>query len=226
MKTKKIICLLLLATFTLVPKYEALAEDFNQNKTISAFDLVELSAARALGLEGQGQTIVVLDDGVQIDHPNIKDALIDGYCASREVCGDNLDKSGIQFGKALFDGDFHGSMVSGVAAGRPTEISLGGVAPKANLISINVKNGDNDAIIRAINWVLSVKDKYHIAAVNLSAGGGLPLKRLADNPCELKFGGEQEISDGINALANVGINICMEVELLPRPHLLQVQLPY
>ena len=181
------------------------AEELLKAKTYSAFELVGLDSARALGLEGQGQTIVVLDDGVQIDHPNIKDALVDGYCASREVCGNDLGKSGTQYGKALLDGDFHGSMVSGVALGRATDIAVGGVAPKANLISINIRNGNNEAIARALTWVLSIKDKYKIAAVNLSAGGGLMLKRLESLPCDLANGGEKEIADAVTALANVGI---------------------
>ena len=181
------------------------AEDLLKAKTYSAFELVGLDSARALGLEGQGQTIVVLDDGVQIDHPNIKDALVDGYCASKEACGLDLGKSGIQYGRALFDGDFHGSMVSGVALGRATDIAVGGVAPKANLISINIRNGNNDAIARALTWVYSIKDKYKIASVNLSAGGGLMLKRLEGLPCDLANGGEREIADAVTALANVGI---------------------
>jgi hypothetical protein len=181
------------------------AEDLLKAKTYSAFELVGLDSARALGLEGQGQTIVVLDDGVQIDHPNIKDALVDGYCASKEACGLDLGKSGIQYGRALFDGDFHGSMVSGVALGRATDVAVGGVAPKANLISINIRNGNNDAIARALTWVYSIKDKYKIASVNLSAGGGLMLKRLEGLPCDLANGGEREIADAVTALANVGI---------------------
>jgi len=181
------------------------AETEYTQKTASAFTLVGMEYARSLGYEGQGQTIVVLDDGVQLDHPNLSSALVDGYCASVEVCGSDLGKSGIQYGKALADTDFHGSMVSGVALGRATSVALGGVAPKANLISINIKNGNNDAIVRAINWVLTVKDKYKIAAVNLSAGLLLPRPRGATNPCDLLFGGEKELSDGITALHNAGI---------------------
>ena len=181
------------------------AETEYTQKTASAFNLVGMDYARSLGYEGQGQTIVVLDDGVQLDHPNLSSALVDGYCASVEVCGSDLGKSGIQYGKALADTDFHGSMVSGVAAGRATSVALGGVAPKANLISINIKNGNNDAIVRAINWVLTIKDKYKIASVNLSAGSLMPRPRGASNPCEFFGSGDQEISDGITALYNAGI---------------------
>ncbi len=181
------------------------AETEYTQKASSAFSLVGMEYARSLGYEGQGQTIVVLDDGVQIDHPNISPSLIDGFCASVEVCASDLGKSGIQYGKALADTDFHGSMVSGVAAGRATSVALGGVAPKANVISINVKNGNNDAIIRAINWILSVKDKYKIAAVNLSAGNLMPRPRTSGNPCDFFGSGDQQISDGIAALYAAGI---------------------
>ena len=200
--------LILLATsflFTYLNASPATAEELMVQSTRAAFEMTNLEYAHSRGFDGEGQVIVVLDDGVEVEHPMFVGANVDGFCASRESCGEKLGLRGIQYGATAPDNFSHGTMVASVALGRPTIRALGGVAPKAKLISINVEAGNNDAIIRALEWVYSVRNEHKIAAVNLSAGGGLPFLRGKPHPCEFIGGGDKEIFDLIQKLSEVNI---------------------
>jgi hypothetical protein len=64
------------------------------------------------------------------------------------------------------DDNGHGTNVAGI---------VGGVAPGAKLIGLDVFNGGgawSTDIISAINWSIANRATYHIAAMNLSLGGG------------------------------------------------------
>lgn len=60
------------------------------------------------------------------------------------------------------------------------------VAPGVKLIGLDVFDGDGASwaiLARAVNWVVSNKDKYSISAINMSLGGdsftGACARRLA-----------------------------------------------
>ena len=149
--------------------------DIDVEKTKASHSLIGVEEAHRAGFDGKGQTIVIIDTGVQTDHPYFKSALIDGYCSSSFICPNDTNKSGIQFGAVRVEPgrtslDSHGSMVAGIAVGRAFENVPNGVAPAASVISINNTGGNDPGIERALRWVLSVKDKYKIAAVSASFG--------------------------------------------------------
>ena len=45
------------------------ANSIDFQKTVESHKLIGLPDAKAMNLRGEGQTIVFIDDGVQIDHP-------------------------------------------------------------------------------------------------------------------------------------------------------------
>jgi subtilisin family serine protease len=198
-----VVVLFLLVSLT--PAWALYETEIESTKSSQA--IIGLAEAHAMGFTGKGQTIVVIDTGVQIDHPYIKDALISGYCSSRAACGSNYDKSSIAAGASIkIDGlnipiDSHGSMASGIAVGRANQNIPGGVAPGANLISINNTDGQGEGIVKAIDWVLSVKDKFNIVAISASIGA--PNQGLRNQPgfCAA----EKEIAIGIKKLAEANI---------------------
>jgi subtilisin family serine protease len=172
--------------------------------TNQSYSLIGLAEVRAQGLSGKGQTIVVIDSGVQIDHPYIKDALVDGFCSSESACGSNFGKSGIAAGSIIKNDkplEVHGSMVGGIATGRANAEAPGGIAPGANLISINNFEGQSEGIVRALDWVLSIKDKYQIVAVSASFGVPDGNERGQVGPCL----NDARIKDRIVKLAAAGI---------------------
>ncbi len=121
----------------------------------------------------------------------------------------SLCKGGAQraFGKAaamncdmgFSENCFHGTHVAGIMAGRPVQLQDGrvirGMAPEAGLIVAQVFSGmsgeascgapgncilawDSD-VIAALEWVYKKRQKFKIAAINMSLGGG-----DAKEPCD------------------------------------------
>jgi len=68
------------------------------------------------------------------------------------------------------DGYGHGTFVAGIAAGGAD--GMAGVAPNANLLSLDVMNDAGDAtvadVIAACDWILANKDAYDIRVANFS----------------------------------------------------------
>jgi len=189
-----------------VPAWGLYESEIEQTKSSQA--LIGLAEAHALGFTGKGQTVVVFDTGVQIDHPYIKDALVSGYCSSKLACGENYDNPSIASGASIqFPGlngpaNPHGSMAAGIAVGRAVGNIPGGIAPGANLISINNEEGQSAGIIKALDWVLSVKDKFNIVAVSASIAApntGLRNQPGSCSPFEI------EIRDKVKKLAEANI---------------------
>ena len=185
------VALTLLLSVAIAPSVHANANPHDIASTKQSHALIELETARARGYDGRGQTIVVIDQGVQVDHPYLKEALVDGYCSSDFICPGETSKSGIAMGAVRTEPgrtnlDSHGSMVAGIAAGRGSGDIPSGIAPNASLISINNTGGNDPGIEKALRWVLSIKDKYNIAAVSASfavSGGGA---RGGESLCRVK----------------------------------------
>jgi serine protease AprX len=73
-------------------------------------------------------------------------------------------------GNSSGDGYGHGTFVAGIAAGAAP--AYAGVAPKANLLSVDVMNDQGMAsvsdVIRACDWILANKSTYNIQVANFS----------------------------------------------------------
>lgn len=151
------------------------------------------------GFSGAGQTVAVLDTGVDPAHPMLRGKLVSEACYSTRVAGHasslcpagagSSTRSGS--GKACpstVPGCFHGTHVAGIALGSTAGIA--GVARGARLISIQVFTRFDTAQgcaperppclrsyvsdqLRAMERVYALRTAYRIAAVNLSLGGGL-----------------------------------------------------
>jgi subtilisin family serine protease len=175
---------------------------------------IQADQALALGYDGTGMVIVVMDTGIEKDHPFLQD----GTGASRvvgEACFSSNDPSAFAVslcpgapstpggtsstdpgsGQACspsIDGCNHGTLVAGIAAGRGPDFN--GVAPGADLISIQVFSQFNDPVFCGgaaltpcvgsypsdeLAGALYVRDSLlapgpfpNIAAINLSLGSG------------------------------------------------------
>lgn len=180
------------------------ANSIDFEKTIESHKLVGLPDAKAMNLTGEGQTIVFIDDGVQIDHPYLNGVVVDGQCTSREVCGSDYMNSGIKSGGPHRGDGAHGSMVAGIIAGQANNSAPGGIAPKAKLISIDNNSGQGDGLIRAMDWILSVQKKHNIVALSASIGapnfGGV---RGGSGECLL----DPMLTKRIQSLVEAGISV-------------------
>ncbi|MFI7146324.1 S8 family peptidase [Nonomuraea sp. NPDC050022] len=162
----------------------------------AANNLTQIGAdqAHAQGFVGTGQAVAVLDTGIDEDHPNFGNRIVDEACFSAVDEGvESLCPNGqtTQTGKGaanamtarcLADNGEnlcdHGSHVAGIAAGN------GGVAPGAGIVAVQVFSRVNDESVcgeascllayesslrLALDYVLA--STQPIAAVNLSLGG-------------------------------------------------------
>ena len=132
------------------------------------------------GYKGQGSYVVVIDSGVQSDHPFLAGKVALEACFA-PVCPNGTTK---QIGPgAAKPVHWHGTHVAGIVAG--SNATMHGVAPEAKIIAINIFNSSgstyDDNIIEALTWVDSISSDYNIAAVNMSLGTSQVFKTSCNN---------------------------------------------
>lgn len=154
--------------------------------------------AHANGFIGTGQTVAILDTGVNHHHPFFQGRVVAEACFSTtsgsqsiSVCPNGQDRE-IGFGAGIDCSDTglncnHGSHVAGIAAGYNG--SFNGVAYGSEIISVQVFSefinyyrncGGRERCllsytsdqIEALAWIREISSEHNIAAVNMSLGGG------------------------------------------------------
>ena len=137
--------------------------------------------------KGEGVKIGIVDTGIDADHvdlaPNVKDfkSFIDSTNGS--------------------DANFHGTHVTGIAAGADKDQGIIGVAPKAEIYSAKIFNKNDEMTATAERKALEWLAQENVNVINMSYGGIIP----KDIP-----GGEKSIRkyhDLIKELYNAGIKL-------------------
>ncbi len=113
---------------------------------------------------GSGITIAVLDTGIGW-HPDLSDRVL----CFRDFQGGR---------KLMYDDNGHGTHVCGILCGNGC-LSRGryrGLAPGAGLVVGRVLDGNGDGttehMLAALDWILSIKERYAIRILNISVGIG------------------------------------------------------
>jgi subtilisin family serine protease len=153
--------------------------------------------AWAMGYSGAGQTVAILDTGVDKTHSFLSGKVVSEACfsttnsISSTLCPNDFDEqigdgAGVNCSDSIAGCD-HGTHVAGIATGSETDIW--GVAKDANLLPIQVFSrfdspsdcppGSAPCImswssdqIAAMERVFALRIDFNIAAVNMSLGGG------------------------------------------------------
>jgi subtilisin family serine protease len=145
-------------------------------------------AAWSAGLTGTGTAIAVVDTGVDRNHPMLSGRVVQEGCFTPTraggggYCPNGTNEQTGSGAAAPCVGTVecgHGTHVAGTAAGNGD--GRLGVANGASIIaaqvftsSANPSEGvgtDEASVIRALEWIYSLRGAYPIAAVNLSLGG-------------------------------------------------------
>jgi hypothetical protein len=127
------------------------------------------AAANYPAITGAGQTIVVIDSGVDYNHPSLGGRAINA--------GNTKVVAGWDFGSndadPMSDSNAHGTGTAGVAAASPyvyKNTYNRGIAPDANVIAL--KETTASGVEAAMKWTLANRTKYNIVAVNYTFWSG------------------------------------------------------
>jgi subtilisin family serine protease len=163
-----------------------------------SFPLIGQVAAAAAGKTGAGTSVAVLDTGTDYTRgdfgsctaPGVPSSCRVAYAADFAPNDNSRDDNG------------HGTNVAGI---------VGGVAPGAKLLALDVFNGSGASstdIISAINWAIANKATYNIAALNLSLGGGSSTAPCASDAIGVALGSARSagiapvVASGNNGFSN------------------------
>ncbi len=122
---------------------------------------VKAPQAWAVSKQGAGARVLVLDTGIDFNHPSLKA----NYEQGKDFTGDST-------GSDVTDHVGHGSHVSGTIAGVMDSSGFTGVAPKAKLLMGRVcseQGCSNIAIASGINWGITQK----VDVISMSLGGAM-----------------------------------------------------
>jgi len=170
---------------------------------------IRADLAHQLGADGDDQAIAILDTGIDPEHPMLAGRLVDEACFSldRDCPNAESEMLGPGAGAPCSFGCGHGTLVAGIAAGDDPEGRLIGVAPGAQLISIQVFSDIDGApgayasdVLAGLQHVLALTAYYPIAVVNLS----LASERLfgSSQSCDEAIGSQRL---AIERLREVGV---------------------
>ncbi len=125
--------------------------------------------------KGAGVGVAVLDTGIDLTHPDLKDNII-------------ASKNCLSTRKSATDDNGHGSHVAGTIAAADNAIGVIGVAPRAKLAAVKVLNsqgsGTWSSIICGLDWVTANAAALNLKVVNMSLSGG----GSSDDNCGLTNG--------------------------------------
>jgi hypothetical protein len=120
------------------------------------------------GFRGLGQAVVVIDTGIDVDHPFFgpdlnSDGIADRIVYQYDFADSDTDAS---------DATGHGSNVSSVALS--SDSNLTGIAPEADIIALKVFTSSGTSsfqyVEQALQWVCDNAAIYNVASVNISLG--------------------------------------------------------
>lgn len=129
---------------------------------------VEAPAAWKLGFRGDGVKVGIFDSGIDLEHPDLKDAIDGGV----DLVGD---------GNGLDDCNGHGTHVAGIVGSRDNGKGTVGVAPRARLYSMrfadcNWEGATRSKEIIAIEWAID----NGMQVINMSFGATVPVPSAAE----------------------------------------------
>ncbi|MCH7708530.1 MAG: S8 family serine peptidase [Myxococcales bacterium] len=170
-----------------------------------ARQLVRADALHAQNVTGSGTLGVIIDTGVDLDHPDLLGSVTDEACfclgavGAPGCCPNGFEtQTGAGAGQ---DENGHGTQVAGILTSAAVHAGLG-IAPDAMIIAVKILDaaggGDASDLIRALDWVLANHSDADV--VNLSVGGG-----LYDGDCDNADAVTLAYANSIRQLRDAGV---------------------
>ena len=155
-------------------------------------------ARHADGNDGEGVVVAILDTGIDSDHPDLADDVLDQACFGDDdgaidgagYCPDGSDR---QTGAGAAEDDAgHGTHVAGIVTSRGT-VSGAGVAPGAGIVAVKVLDDCSFAgcfsafseIVAALDYIIANNATLGVQLINMSLG----TSALYDGDCDASTAG-------------------------------------
>lgn len=189
------------------------------NGTVSTARL-DLSVSRiradrlhALGLTGRGVTVAVIDSGIDLDHPRLRDAVQSEVCFISDTVEDGLEGTVCPDGRneqtgagSAADDNGHGTSVAGIVASRGEAGREVGVAPEAGLVVVKVLNSEGRSgslldLAAGLEWLFA--SGLSVDVVNMSVVSDMGFTTV----CDGETPSNRAIRTVVNLLASRGVVI-------------------
>ena len=165
---------------------------------------------------GAGQTIAVVDSGVDLAHPDLAGKIAGGAtftgCAATGPCGNGDWESGGAGGRPASP---HGTHVAGIAAATTGNgVGIAGVAPDARILAVKVLTEDGgtfEEIAAGIRW--SVDNGADVINMSLGALPGIQALAITGLETSVRDAVDYAVANGVVVVAAAGndfASICGE----------------
>jgi subtilisin family serine protease len=144
--------------------------------------LIKADQVQALGFNGTGMTVGIVDTGVDTSHPDLADSVDGQVCFCTGGCCPNGTSSQTGPGSAV-DDNGHGTHVSGIVTGNGT-IAPRGVAPGAKIVMAKVLSASGSTccmsdVLAGLDYMLV--NRPDVDSVNISIGSNALYSGNCDN---------------------------------------------
>ena len=162
------------------------------------------------GFKGEDTTIAILDTGIDFDHESLDDLDDNPNTNDPKIAVDSNGMLGFYNANTDLeypdeqphDSGSHGTHCAGIAAGTGgSSGTYSGVAPQANLvgvIALDGGSGDEQDLLRAVDWTIQNKDRFSIDVMSLSLGGVITIPGATNT-------GSSSISQALDTAVEAGI---------------------
>jgi len=150
------------STFEPLEGRQLLSAAWGQQAKLIGQDLV---AQQFPQLTGAGETVAVIDSGVDYNHPSLGGGWGKKVVAGWDFASNDADPMSSTYA--------HGTGVAGMMAASPYDSGgyhYQGIAPGARIVALRESN--TAGVVAAMNWVIANKAKYNIVALNFTDFGG------------------------------------------------------
>ena len=174
------------------PEVVAIHLDYELHASLAEGNaLIGADGVHAAGLTGARVVVAVLDTGIDTNHPDLADDLVEEQCFCNDHPGANRGccpaGGPVQSGAgAAEDDEGHGTHAAGIITSGGV-VSAVGVAPDAGIVAIKVLaangRGTSSNTAAGLDWIVSNHARVGIDIVNASLGDGLEHNNPLVSPC-------------------------------------------
>lgn len=156
-------------------------------------------------ITGAGESICIIDTGIDTDHPAFTGRILDQYC----YCSINggCCVNGTSEANTAEDDRGHGTHVAGIAAGNHS--TYRGVAYEAGIVAVKVCNSGGscsaDDVIAGIDYCTSKAEEYNISVISISIGDSVAHNSYCnDDPFNPSI--DSAVEEGVSVVIASGNN--------------------